>query len=353
MKIVSEESFRQSSLSEVVEACYEIANMIARAKKPHNIGETFIKPCMLKAASLVLGEKNSKKLANISLSDSTMKTRIDELAKDIELQVLEKIRSSPCFAIQCDETTDITQLSQLMVYVRFIGSTSIEEKMLFCKPLETNTRAEDVFEAVSAYFDSNAMKWENPVGICTDGAPAMLGSRSGFISRMKQRSPNAIGTHCVIHREALASRTLPSAVDDKLAVVIRIVNFVKATPVKTRLCKDMESDHEALLFHTTVRWLLKGNMLSRVYELWEEVKLFLEAQGKQDLLLSFASNSFQLGLAYLVDISKSLNLLNRLLQGTHRSLRCHTYVHSETWAMASSSSKGKRGIIFHPRRRPR
>nr|XP_039256335.1 protein ZBED8-like [Styela clava] len=195
--------------------------------------------------------------------------------------------------------------------------------MLFCKPLETTTKAEDVFEAVAAYFDSNAIKWGNLMGICTDGAPAMLGSRSGFVSRMKQRSPNAIGTRCVIHKEALASRTLPPALEDKLAVVIRIVNFVKATPVKSRLfarlCKNMDSDHEALLFHTAVRWLSKSNMLSRVYEMSEEVKLFLEAQGKQDLLLSFASDSFQLGLAYLVDIFEALNLLNRLLQGNNTS----------------------------------
>ncbi|XP_077975251.1 protein FAM200C-like [Styela clava] len=164
--------------------------------------------------------------------------------------------------------------------------------------VETTTKAEDVFEAVAAYFDSNAITWENLVGICTNVAPAMLGSRSGFVSRMKQRSPNAIGTHCVIHRETLASRTMPPTLDDKLAVVIRIVNFVKPTPVKSRLfarlCKNMDSDHEALLFHTPVRWLSKGNMLSRVYEMREEVKLFLEAQGKQDLLLSFASDSFQL-----------------------------------------------------------
>ena len=71
--------------------------------------------------------------------------------------------------------------------------------MLFCKPLETTTTAEDVFNVVSTYFDKNDMKWENLVGICTDGAPAMLGCRSGFIARMKKRSPNAVGSHCVIH----------------------------------------------------------------------------------------------------------------------------------------------------------
>ena len=52
------------------------------------------------------------------------------------------------------------------------------------------------------------------------GAPTLLASRSGFIARIKQKSPNAVGTHCVIHREALASKTLTAAMKDKLAIAI-------------------------------------------------------------------------------------------------------------------------------------
>ena len=178
MKIACAENFSQLSSAELVEASFKIAQMIAQAKKPQNIGETLIKPCMLKASSLVLGESNSKKLAKISLSDSTIKTRIDELANDIECQVLQKIYASPYFAIQCDETTDVAQLSQLMVYVCFVGSATIEEEMLFCKSLETTTKAEDVFRVVDAYFYKNGIKWVKLVGVCTDGAPAMLGCRS-------------------------------------------------------------------------------------------------------------------------------------------------------------------------------
>ena len=37
MKIASKETFRQLPSAEVVEASFEIANMIAQAKKPHNI----------------------------------------------------------------------------------------------------------------------------------------------------------------------------------------------------------------------------------------------------------------------------------------------------------------------------
>ena len=144
------------------------------------------------------------------------------------------------------------------------------------------------------------------MGVCTDGAHVMLGSRGGFVTKIKQKSPNAVGTHCVIHREALASKTLPGALYETLALAIKVVNYVKAITVYTRLfamlCKDMEADHEKLLFQTAVRWLSKGNMLARLYELREEVKLFLEAQRKEELLLSFGSQEFQLSLAYLVDI---------------------------------------------------
>ena len=81
----------------------------------------------------------------------------------------------------------------------------------------------------------------------------------------------------------------------------------------------MDADHETLLFHTAVRWLSKGNMLARVYELRKEVELFLKGQGNKDLLCSFTAEGFQLALAYLVDIFKAFNLLNRHLQGKNTS----------------------------------
>ena len=56
-------------------------------------------------------------------------------------------------------------------------------------------------------------------------------------------------------------------------------------------------------------------MLARVYDMREEVKRFLESRGKQDHLLSFTSEEFQLTLSYLVDIFGSLNHLNLFLQG--------------------------------------
>ena len=85
MKIVSRDVLLKYSSAEAVEASFKIACLIALAKKPHNIRKTLMKRCVLKAASLVFGDANWKELAKISISDSTVKTRIDEIAENIEL----------------------------------------------------------------------------------------------------------------------------------------------------------------------------------------------------------------------------------------------------------------------------
>ena len=69
-----------------------MAYLIPLARQCHNFEKIFIKPCMLKTASLVLGEANRKELTKISLSDSTLKTVIDEI-EDVDLQVLKKIKN--------------------------------------------------------------------------------------------------------------------------------------------------------------------------------------------------------------------------------------------------------------------
>ncbi|XP_003366004.1 zinc finger protein [Trichinella spiralis] len=71
-------------LSRLTRASYEIAMLIAKNKKPHTIGESLVKPCIVNAVKILLGDDMAKQFKNISLSDSTVKRRIDELADDIK-----------------------------------------------------------------------------------------------------------------------------------------------------------------------------------------------------------------------------------------------------------------------------
>ena len=313
----------------ITEASYEIALIIAKKKKPHTIGESLVKPYMLEAARLVLDQKSVDKLSQISLSDSTIKSRIDEMSNDIKMQVTDQIRLSPFFSIQLDESTDVSNLSQLLVYARYICDNQIKEEFLFCKVLTTTTKAIDVMSMVSEFFVEEKISWDKLIGVCTDGAPSMLGSKSGFVSLVKRKNPEIIATHCIIHRQALASKTLPSELNCILNIIIKVVNYIKGSSLRTRLfrklCGEMYANHQDLLFYTAVRWLSKGNVIDRVFELFSEIKMFISEQSNktQEDLKDFDEEILP-SIAYLADIFERLNYLNRQLQGKETTIIMHT-----------------------------
>ena len=65
-------------------------------------------------------------------------------------------------------------------------------------------------------------------------------------------------------------------------------------------------------------------MLSRIFELREEVKLFLLAKQKHDLLLAFGGDRLSTHLAYLADIFEAINQLNKKLQGPGTNIIVHS-----------------------------
>ena len=214
------------------------------------------------------------------------------------MQVVKQLKSSPfkLFSLQLDESTDVSSCSQLLVYVRYVHEKKFKEEFLLCRELETTTKAQDVFELINRFFQENNIEWKNLCGVCTDGTPAMLGSRSGFQKLVKDRSPEVTSIHCMIHRQALACKTMPPQLLTVMTLVIKIVNFIKSSALNTRLfrelCEGMTASHQTLLFHTQVRWLSKGNVLKRVLELLPEIKIFLDQHGKHEFLAQIKNRCF-------------------------------------------------------------
>jgi len=81
--------------------------------------------------------------------------------------------------------------------------------LLFCEELKTTTKAKDVFQFVKDFFAKCELNIQSIGFVCTDGAPAVLGNKSGFSTLMQQEIQHLQGTHCFLHRHALASKTLP------------------------------------------------------------------------------------------------------------------------------------------------
>ena len=130
------------------------------------------------------------------------------MSVDILQQVIGDIcRSESGFSIQLDESTDVINCAQLLIFVRKKSS--------------------------------------------------MLGRKSDFRVRVMEVAPHVKFLHCMIHRFALSCKVLPAEFFDVLSLVIKMVNNVKGSALNNRLfkilCEDLDADHCVLLFHSNVR----------------------------------------------------------------------------------------------------
>jgi hypothetical protein len=77
-----------------VEASYKVSLRIAKAGKPHTIGESLLLSAAKDSASSVLGEKVAKQLKSIPLSNYTVSRRISNMASNVKEQLIEKVKAS-------------------------------------------------------------------------------------------------------------------------------------------------------------------------------------------------------------------------------------------------------------------
>ena len=85
------------------------------------------------------------------------------MSDDIKSQSVQQIKDAPfdLFAIQLDESKDVSSCAQLMLFVKYAYNGAFEEEFLFCSSLETNTKAADIFEKVSFFF--NLSTWNGKI----------------------------------------------------------------------------------------------------------------------------------------------------------------------------------------------
>ena len=290
-------------------------------KVAHSTAENLIKPCAIHMVELVLGTEAAKKMKDVPLSNDVIAGRVADMSCDILDQIVQEIKDSPIrISLQLDESMDVSNMSQLIVYAHYIKDGDIKDKFLFCEPLQTMTKADDVLRLVANFFEKHQIEWEKLRSVCTDGTPTMIRKRCGFAALLKKKVPDVIVKHCFLHCHALAAKTLPPVLKDFLSICVEVVNFICGRPLHHRLfklfCEEMGSEHQVLLFYTEVQWLSRGKILTRMAELKDEIAIFLQKY-QSNFADKLEDEVFILSLSYLADIFSHLNDLNMFMQGMY------------------------------------
>ena len=302
-----------------VRCSFLIAQKIAERMKPYSEGH-FVKECLMSAAQEMC-PKMVTELEKISLSRWTVARRIDELADDSCVTLREKVKNFVSWSFAVDEFTDQTDTAQLAIFVKGVDiELNVTEELLSLQPIKDTTTGADIYSEVQDAFEKFGMDLSTLCEIATDGARAMSGAGIGLVGllksalREKKLSDNIAVFHCIIHQQNLCAKTLNYK--HVFGPVIKAVNFIRARGLNHRqfqkFLNDLNSAHQDLLYFTDVRWLSKGRMIKRFYNLREEVVQFLKKKGQP--MHEMEDESWICDLAFLVDITKHLNDLNTKLQ---------------------------------------
>ena len=168
-----------------------------------------------------------------------MTERVEELSGDLKSQLKDKVKSFIAFSIALDESTDVTDVAQLAIFIRGVdASLNVTEEFVSVVPMTDTTTANDLFVSLVGALDKLEVDWSRAVSVATDGAPSMIGRKAGVVVKLREKvnaaNPEQVfwNFHCILHQEALCCKSLK--MDHVMRVVIDNVNFIRARGLNHR-----------------------------------------------------------------------------------------------------------------------
>lgn len=319
------------------QASLQISWILGKHMKPFT-DANIVKECMLQSVNILFENKKEivETFRHIPISASTNTRNTEVLAKDNHNQLKQDLSTADFYSIALDESCDITDTSQLIIHVRYLSNISgaFYEELLTLLPLSGTSKGNDLYNAVAVvlYFETENLNLKKIISITTDGAPAMIGAHQGFVQRLRNDpkcNSDLLSYHCIIHQSVLCCKLDP-CLEKIMKSVMSIVNFIRAkSSLQHRLFKALVQENDTqfddLLLHNNVRWLSKGNVLQRFFNLLNEIELFLIQSthlSAKDYHEFISDNSNIATIAFLTDIFQHINSFNLKLQGNQK-LICH------------------------------
>ncbi|CAI9718805.1 transcription factor II-I repeat domain-containing 2-like [Octopus vulgaris] len=309
-------------------ASFHVANLLAKKGKPFTDGE-LIKKCLNEVAKEMCPE-NVDLFSAISLSANTVARRVEHIERNIKSQLKDKASKFVCFSVALDESIDVSDTSQLLLFIRGINANfEITEELVSVHSMHGTTTGIDIFREVEKSVAEYNLEWKKLKCITTDGGRNMCGTKKGLVGQINKVIENSGGLkplvlHCILHQQALCGKHLD--LSSVLDPVISTVNYIRSHGLKHRQFRDfleeMNAEFPDLPYYTSVRWLSYGKILARFFELRTEIEIFLNEKNHSQVLLK--DSEWLWKLAFSADLTMHLNDFNLRIQG-ETSLICDLY----------------------------
>ena len=106
---------------------------------------------------------------------------MENIAENLQLQLKSGMGSFEFFSLALDESYDIRDTAQLLVFHRGITQKfKITEELVAVRSMKGTTTGSELFNEVNACMDTLALKWKRLVGVTTDGGPNLIGEICGI-----------------------------------------------------------------------------------------------------------------------------------------------------------------------------
>lgn len=140
--------------------------------------------------------KVAEKFDSVPLSNQTLQRRTIDMGEQIERSIIGLVAKNTYFSLCLDETTDQTDVSQLLIFMRVTQEDfSTKEELLELCPLKGSAKGKNIYDAVTNAV-SKIGGFEKCSAIVTDGARAMLGDKSGLVGLLRDNGVTCPTIHC-------------------------------------------------------------------------------------------------------------------------------------------------------------
>eukprot|EP00795_Rhopilema_esculentum_P014860 gene14860-5984_t len=136
-------------------------------------------------------------------SPSIQNELIGILSDQVLERTLTEIKSCKFYSIIVDETSDMSKVEQVSIFIRYVFEGTTKKTFLGLFDTE-NTEGKVLYELVTKVFKKFNLILSDIIAECFDGAANMRGVHKGLATRMKEHSPKAIYVHCYGHLLNLA-----------------------------------------------------------------------------------------------------------------------------------------------------